>query len=205
MIGIIDCGYGNTGSLESAYAVLGISTTRIIKVSQLSEQTHVILPGVGSFDDTMSRYNRNGFSAKLVQLANEKKIKILGICVGLQVLCLGSEEGDLPGLGLVNARVKKLHTPQKDTELILPHMGWNTLCQQQNHPLLNDISFLDQAFYFLHSYFVCLNDARDLVASCTYGVDIPSVIARDNLFGTQFHPEKSHSDGLKLLENFARL
>lgn len=205
MIGIIDTGHGNIIPIEGAYAELGIRTERIVSASQVSKQSHIILPGVGSFDETMDRYHQLGLCSAIKDAVAKNNVRLLGICVGLQIMCMSSEEGHSPGLALINASVKKLSSSRASDRLLLPHMGWNTLNQRTNHPLIDGINPRELEFFFLHSYYVSLLDEDITIATCTYGAEIPSMIASGTIYGTQFHPEKSHSQGLQLLKNFANL
>ena len=205
MIGIIDSGNGNIVSIEGAYAALGIPTERIISASQICRQSHIVLPGVGSFDDTMTRYHQLGFASAIEDAVGESDVRVLGICIGLQVMCVSSEEGQLPGLGLINATVRKLHPQHARGKLLQPHMGWNKLTRHTHHPLVAGLNSNELDFFFLHSYYLSSLDEATVIATCVYGPEIPSIIAAENVFGMQFHPEKSHSQGLRLLKNFSNI
>ena len=204
MIGIIDYGSGNVQAIATIYKNLNISYQVITKVENLEKADKLVLPGVGAFDATMQQLIDSGLKGKLNELVLEKKTPILGICVGLQVMGYGSDEGDLPGLGWIPGQVKKFDETKIELKPKLPHMGWNVINDTRNHNLFNGIDN-DFGFYFVHSfYFECENEGNILTTS-NYGVEFTSSIYVNHIFGTQFHPEKSHSNGVQLLKNFAEL
>ncbi len=204
MITVIDYGLGNIRAFCNLYERLNI-TTRIARVSDdLKGATKIILPGVGSFDYAMQLLNASGMREELEKMAFSEKVPLLGICVGMQILAKSSEEGILPGLGWIDGEVKRFDQTKITFKTKLPHMGWNTISPENNNPFLNGFDS-GSRFYFLHSYYFKCNYESDVIARSQYGQDFASVINHSNIFGVQFHPEKSHSDGIRLLNNFARL
>ena len=204
MIGIIDYGSGNVQAIATIYKNLNIKHQVLSKPEDLEKADKLVLPGVGAFDATMQQLIDSGLKDKLNELVIHKKIPILGICVGLQVMGYGSDEGDLPGLGWIAGKVKKFDKSQIKFKPKLPHMGWNTINDVQNHKLFEGIDH-DFGFYFVHSfYFECENE-QNILATSNYGGEFTSSIYANHIFGTQFHPEKSHRNGVMLFKNFAQL
>lgn len=198
MIGIIDYGRGNLRSVEKALLKLGYTTKILQSPSELEESQGIILPGVGAFADAMVALEEKGWIQPLLHYAHSGK-PFLGICLGMQILFeVGEEHGEYKGLGLLPGRVVKFPTGRK-----VPHMGWNNLRQDKPCLLLKGIP--DEAyFYYVHSYYVLSKDQGHLVGISNYGVDFPGLVGRDNIWGAQFHPEKSSPWGLKLLDNFGK-
>jgi glutamine amidotransferase len=159
----------------------------------------LILPGVGAFDWAMERLNGSGLKETLETLVLCQKVPILGICVGMQMMAKRSDEGILPGLGWFDAEVIRF----KPDSQCLPHMGWNNVTQNYSNSLFNDL--IDPRFYFLHSYFFSPCDPHCSLATTDYGIEFTSAAVNENIFGVQFHPEKSHHWGMKLLQNFVEL
>jgi glutamine amidotransferase len=204
MIGIIDYGSGNVQAIATIHKKLNIDYIVIRDVVDLKKADKLILPGVGAFDATMQQLIDSGLKLELNRLVLEEKIPILGVCVGLQVMGYGSEEGDLPGLGWIPGKVKKFDESRIEIKPKLPHMGWNVVNDIKTHPLFRGID-TDFGFYFVHSYyFECEND-HNILTTSNYGIDFTSAIYSDHIIGTQFHPEKSHSNGMLLFKNFAEL
>ena len=204
MITLIDYGVGNIFAFQNVYKRLDIPT-KIAKTSQdLSDAQKLILPGVGSFDYAMSQLNASGMREKLDELVIEKKVPVIGICVGMQMMGNRSEEGKLEGLKWIDSEILKFDENLIQQRTKLPHMGWNDVTPVNNHPLF--IGLEKRAiFYFLHSfYFKCYNPTESIAIS-DYGISFSSAVNRDNIYGIQFHPEKSHEYGEKLLHNFANL
>ena len=200
MIGIIDYGLGNVQSFINSYRLLGLEAMQVKEKKHIEICERFILPGVGSFDAAMSKLEASGLLPDLENCVLRNNIPILGVCVGLQILSRKSEEGMKKGLGWLKADVKLIKTKG----LPIPHMGWNTVfVNQQNSNLMANIE--SQRFYFLHSYHVVMDSIADQIAVSQYGVEITAVAKNNNVYGCQFHPEKSHSNGLKVLENFAGL
>lgn len=204
MIGIVNYGSGNIQAIVNIYNNLNIPTKVISDPSELKRVEKLILPGVGAFDATMQQLIDSGLKEELDRLVLSEKKPILGICVGMQILALGSDEGKLPGLGWIDGMVKKFDTTTFKHKPYLPHMGWNTIYPEKEHSVL---SKLDQnlGFYFVHSYYFECADSNNVLASTNYGIKFSSAVHKDNIFGMQFHPEKSHSNGIKLLANFAKM
>ena len=204
MIGIINYGSGNVQAIATIYKKLNINYQIIEKPEDLEKVDKFILPGVGAFDATMRQLIDSGLKEKLNELVIDKKVPILGICVGLQVMGSGSDEGEMPGLGWIPGTVKKINANKIESKPKLPHMGWNSINDIQNHNLFKGID-LDFGFYFVHSfYFECLKE-KNILSTSHYGITFASSIYSNHIFGTQFHPEKSHANGLRLLKNFAEL
>jgi imidazole glycerol-phosphate synthase subunit HisH len=200
MISIIDYGLGNVKAFKAAYDSIGIDNEIIESPKKLINPTHIIIPGVGSFDQALKSMNKIGFTKVLNEYFLSQKVKFLGVCVGLQVMCKSSEEGNLSGFEWINANVKKID--RKNKSMKIPHMGWTKINVTKECPLLKNIDG-DNEFYFLHSYNVF--EDTNLITSSTinYGSDLIASISKGNIFGTQFHPEKSHDLGLKILKNFS--
>ena len=201
MIGIINYGLGNVKAFKNIYDRLNISSSIIEEPSDLKKVNKFILPGVGSFDSAMQLFTKNNFHRYVEELIFEEKIPILGICIGMHIMTLSSEEGNLPGLGWIDAKVKKFKFNNK--QYPLPHLGWNEIEVISNSPILKDI--IDSEFYFLHSYYCELNNKTLLLSTSHYGDFFCSSFYKENIYGIQFHPEKSHTSGLRILENFAKL
>ncbi len=204
MIAIIDYGSGNIQAISNIYRQLSIEHFVAKKPSDLDCSTKIILPGVGSFDQTMSDLNQSGMRESLERHVNVLKKNVLGICVGMQILSKNSEEGVLDGLGWINGTVKKFNHQVDGKKYQLPHMGWNNVKSSKNNFLLQGVED-ELGFYFLHSYYFYCMDENDILAETEYGIEFTSSVHHDNIFGTQFHPEKSHSNGVQLLKNFAEL
>jgi len=201
-VAIIDYGMGNIGSLENMVEKVG-GKARIVKTpSELASAEKVILPGVGSFDNGMRRLSELGFSEALRQKVVVEKRPLLAICLGMQLLTSGSEEGTLPGLGFIDARTLKFKLG--DASLRIPHMGWNEVSIRKESPLFKDME-AEPSFYFVHSYYVKCNDDSDVLTTTSYGIDFCSSLSRGNVYATQFHPEKSHKYGKRLMKNFVEL
>jgi glutamine amidotransferase len=169
--------------------------------SAIKMADRVILSGVGAFDAGVEALSRYGWVGPLTQLAREAKVPILGICLGMQLMCRRSAEGILPGLGWFEADVRRL-VPEEKT-LKVPHMGWNTILFKKSDPIIPSLS-MEQRFYFVHSYHVVCDEPQDVLATTSYGGEITAAISRNRLYGTQFHPEKSHRFGMELIKAFCR-
>ena len=195
---IVDYGIGNIKAFKNIYDKLNINVEIASKKEQFVNATHLILPGVGTFDWAMSKLNESGLKETLDVLVLEKKIPILGVCVGMQIMASQSEEGVLSGLNWIEGKVLKL-----DKDIILPHMGWNNVKLSNKSDLFNNIENFE--FYFLHSYYYKTEDDKHILSISEYGNPFTSAIYKENIFGTQFHPEKSHKNGIKILENFLKI
>ena len=204
MIGIIDYGSGNVQAIATIYKNLNINYQVITKPEDLDQADKLILPGVGAFDATMQLLIDSGLKDKLNELVLDKKVPILGICVGLQVMGYKSEEGDLPGLGWIAGKVSRFDETKIKFKPKLPHMGWNTINDVQNHKLFEGIDN-DFGFYFVHSFYFECEKEQNILTTSNYGGEFTSSIYANHIFGTQFHPEKSHGNGVQLFKNFAEL
>lgn len=204
MITLIDYGVGNIFAFQNVYKRLDIPT-KIAKSSQdLMDAQKLILPGVGSFDYAMNRLNDSGMREKLDELVLEKKIPVIGICVGMQMMGNRSEEGKEEGLKWIDGDILKFDEKLIQHRTKLPHMGWNDVVPVDNHSLFNGLE-RDAIFYFLHSFYFECKKPSETIATSEYGISFSSAVNRDHIFGIQFHPEKSHHYGERLLHNFATL
>ena len=204
MITIVNYGSGNIQAIGNIYKRLNMEFSIAESPGLLERATKLILPGVGAFDKTMQQLNESGLRTKLDDLVLEQKVPVLGICVGMQIIARDSEEGDVPGLGWINGHVKKLDASKLTHKPHLPHMGWNTVNALVDHPLMRDIN-PEQGFYFLHSYYFSCTNKENILCTTDYGETFASGVYDRNIYGMQFHPEKSHSNGIQLLKNFANL
>lgn len=202
MIGIIDYGLGNIMALANVYRRLNIPYLIVQSKADVKSISKFILPGVGAFDTAMSRYKASGL-AELIHTRVIAGTPILGICVGMQMLGKTSEEGSLPGLGWINATIKKIKISDKN-RFPLPHMGWNDVVPKIPNSLFKGLE-VPTPFYFLHSYEIFCSDETFVVATTEYSSTISVAVNSKNIFGVQFHPEKSHLGGELLLKNFAEL
>jgi len=204
MIGIIDYGSGNVQAIATIYKNLNIDYLIISDPGDLKKANKLVLPGVGAFDATMQQLIDSGLRDELNNLVINKKVPILGICVGLQVMGFSSDEGDLKGLGWISGKVKKFNINKIESKPKLPHMGWNTIIDIQNHDLFKGIDN-EFGFYFVHSFYFECESKDNILATSNYGTDFASSIYSDHIIGTQFHPEKSHGNGVLLFKNFSEL
>lgn len=202
MIIIIDYGMGNLRSVQKAFDRLGVKTKIINKPSDLINSEKIVLPGIGNFKKGIENLKINGFYSELNELVLSKKVPILGICLGMQLMTKYSEEGDCEGFGWIDAITRKFKF--EDKNLKIPHMGWNNLNIRKDFNILSGITESD-FFYFVHSYNIECKNENDIVATTFYGKNFVAVFNKENIFGCQFHPEKSHDAGLKILKNFAEL
>jgi glutamine amidotransferase len=204
MIHIIDYGLGNVQAFANMYKRLGFEATRAKSAADLEGASRIILPGVGAFDHAMELLEQSGMRPTLEHLVKDRHVPVLGICVGMQILASSSEEGTGAGLGWIPGSVRSFRSVAESVLLPMPHMGWNDVVPVMDTPLFKGLE-TDSRFYFLHSFFFdCDNPAHSL-ARASYGFDFSCAVAAGNVFGVQFHPEKSHHYGAALLKNFAEL
>jgi glutamine amidotransferase len=206
MIGVLDYGVGNIASILNILKKTGAESMRVKSSKELDKVSKIILPGVGSFDYGMECLKASGLLPKLNELVLNDKIPTLGICLGMQLMCLKSEEGKSNGLGWIDAQVRKFDFQDEPSlnNLKVPHMGWNeVICEDVQSESFFFHNGNKARFYFVHSYFVECKNSSDIMVSCSYGKKFVAGFRRDNIIGVQFHPEKSHKFGLKLLEEFA--
>ena len=204
MIKIVDYGVGNIQAFTTMFKRLGIPAERARTGAELSGATRLILPGVGAFDHAMHLLNQSGMRPQLDGMVLEQKVPVLGVCVGMQMLAGGSDEGTLPGLNWVPGRVKAFASTPQAAHLPMPHMGWNDLQVRSGAKLFSGFE-LQPRFYFLHSYYFACEDKAHVVATASYGLDFDCVVSNGHIHGVQCHPEKSHHFGTQLLKNFAEL
>jgi glutamine amidotransferase len=204
MISIVDYGLGNLKAFANIYKRLNIDVEFVKTPEQLSLAKKIILPGVGAFDHAMEQLNKSGMREKLDELVLIKKVPVIGICVGMQMLGKRSDEGQLEGLKWIDADIIKFDTNLIKQKPQLPHMGWNDVNPIRNNPLFQDLE-KNSIFYFLHSFYFSCNDPLNSIATSDYGIEFTSAINHENIYGVQFHPEKSHQYGIQLLKNFANL
>ena len=204
MIGIIDYGSGNIQAIATIYKNLNIEHQVLNNPEDLKKADKLILPGVGAFDATMQQLIDSGLKEELNKLVLEEKVPVLGICVGLQVMGFESEEGELPGLGWIPGKVKKFDKSRITIKPKLPHMGWNVINDIRSHPLFKGIDS-DFGFYFVHSFYFECECEENILSTSEYGDEFTSSIFKGHIVGTQFHPEKSHGNGVQLFKNFAEL
>ncbi len=202
MIVVIDYGVGNLGSIANMLRKIGAKAVVSSEAAVIEQADKLILPGVGAFDNGMRNLKERGLIPLLNAKVLQDKTPILGLCLGMQLLTQRSEEGQLSGLGWLEAETVRFKFDGGHTRLKIPHMAWNTIQVCQSHPILTDMD-VETRFYFVHSYHVVCSDKSLVLAQTDYGYQFPSVVGRENILGTQFHPEKSHKFGMKLLRNFA--
>ena len=205
MIAIINYGLGNLGSIQNMLKKVGYTDVVITHdKATIDAADKLLLPGVGAFDNGMGKINDLGLVDTLNENVLVKKKPVLGICLGMQLLTKGSEEGNLPGLGWIDAFARKFHFDEANQHLKIPHMGWNEVKPKKSHPLI-DAMPADARFYFVHSYHVHCSHPEDILMTAHYGEDFTCSVQKDNIMGVQFHPEKSHKFGMHLMNNFIKL
>jgi len=203
VIVIVDYQMGNLGSIGNMLKKLGARAVITSEAARLMRADKLILPGVGAFDNGMQNIERLGLRPLLDKKVLEEKTPILGICLGMQLITRRSQEGSLPGLGWVEADTVRFGF-NPNGKLKIPHMGWNHIIPNGAHPLFTGLES-EARFYFVHSYHAACDRKEDVLAFTSHGYEFAAAIGRGNIMGTQFHPEKSHKFGLKLLDNFIRL
>ena len=202
MIGIVDYNMGNLASVINAFSKMGVDAVLEKNPKKLKDYDKLILPGVGAFGDAMEHLEANGMDIAIKDYAKSGK-PLLGICLGMQLLFNSSKEfGDTKGLGLIDGEVIAFDKQKFDHSLKIPHMGWNELFVQKDNPLFNGLK--DEYLYFVHSYHIVCDD-KYAIGKTYYGYEFVSAVNKDNIYGIQPHPEKSHTNGLKIIENFVKL
>ena len=197
---IIDCGVGNHQSVWNALKLLGYSATITSSPDAIAGASHLIFPGVGSFSEGMEGVSKRNLTPLLTEEVLKKKKPILGICLGMQLFATeGHEYGNFKGLGWIPGTVEQIDT--STSRLRLPHIGWNDVSITRDHPITRGYS-QKPIFYFVHSYHLIPDDSQVILGTADYGSAVTAIIAKDNIVGVQFHPEKSHEDGLQIFRNF---
>jgi glutamine amidotransferase len=202
-IDILNYGLGNINSIANMLRKLAIEYRVICTPEEVRASEKIIIPGVGSFDHGMAGLQNAGIVQSLNEVVCFRKIPILGICLGMQLLCNKSDEGVLPGLGWIDADVKRFSFPTNPS-LKIPHMGWNTVEVSKKNNLISYKS-TETRYYFVHSYHVVCKNQENILATTEYGFKITAALNFKNIYGVQFHPEKSHIFGMELLKNFAKV
>jgi len=200
---IINYGAGNIGSVVNMIKHIGGNPIVVSNTSELETAKRIILPGVGSFDSGMQKLLDSGLKEVLEIKVMQSKVPFLGICLGAQLCTEGSEEGVLPGLGWIPGRTMQFQF-SSGSKLKIPHMGWNNVEQKKPHPILNGMDERAK-FYFVHKYYLAPKNKSDILLSTNYGDKFASALQRENIIAMQFHPEKSHRHGMKILSNFLKI
>jgi len=203
MIVIINYCMGNLGSIANMLKKLKVDSVVSSNVEDIERADKLILPGVGSFDAGMQRLDGCGFLPVLNRRVLEEKVPVLGLCLGMQLFSRSSEEGRLPGLNWVEADTVRFKYSSEQDNIKIPHMGWNSIKIKQPSALWPQKPDEEPWFYFVHSYFLRCDYDANVLATTAYGIEFTSAVIRENIFGTQFHPEKSHRYGMELMKNFA--
>lgn len=201
MIVIVDYGVGNLSSLKNMFRKLGVEVASSSDSEIISKATKLILPGVGAFDTCAQKLKETGLVPLLNQRVLNERIPVLGVCVGMQLLASGSEEGVLPGLSWIPGKVVKFRTEKMPFSYKVPHMGWTDVKPIPDSPLFYGLNE-EPRFYFVHSYHVIPDNPAHILATAEYGYTFTAGVESANIRGVQFHPEKSHRFGLQLLANF---
>jgi imidazole glycerol-phosphate synthase subunit HisH len=205
MITIVDYGMGNLGSVKNMFKFIGVKSTIESDPDKIKSASKILLPGVGSFDTAMEKINKNNLKEVLDEKALKERVPVLGICLGMQLLTKSSDEGSLDGLGWIPAKTISFKD-RVSKKYRVPHMGWNVVNKSNESLLTQGFDEFDETrFYFVHSYFVQVEDEKNSILKTDYGINFDSAIQKDNIYGAQFHPEKSHKFGMKLFKNFAKI
>lgn len=205
MICIVDYGVGNIQAFLNVFRRLNFDVRRASNPDDFIEATRLVLPGVGHFDHAMQKLNDSGLRPRLEDLVLAARVPIIGICVGMQMLAKGSDEGILPGLNWIPGQVRSFASQPQSADLPMPHMGWNDLQPSRTSKLFSRGFEKGAQFYFLHSFFFDADDKNDVGATAHYGFDFDAAVSRGHIHGVQFHPEKSHHWGEQILRNFVEL
>jgi imidazole glycerol-phosphate synthase subunit HisH len=203
MVTIVNYGLGNIQAVVNIYKRLNLPVAVADSTVELARAEKIILPGVGAFDWAMTKLHESGMRECLDDMVIVKKRPVLGICVGMQMMARRSDEGELPGLGWIDAEVKRFDETTFDQKTHLPHMGWNDVQPRDTGCLFKGMP--SPRFYFLHSYYFAPGNPGDVLAITDYNGSFASAVRSGNVFGSQFHPEKSHQWGIQLLKNFAEM
>jgi len=204
VIVVIDYGMGNLGSIANMFKKVGFKAAVTSDLAVIAQATKLVLPGVGAFDNGMIKLNELGLIPVLSAKVFEDKIPVMGLCLGMQLFTQRSEEGKLPGLGWLDAETIRFKFDPAQSDLKIPHMGWNTVQVRQPSWVFDGMDE-EPRFYFVHSYHVVCQSEQDVLATAHYGYEFASAVGRGNVVGVQFHPEKSHKFGMRLFKNFAEL
>jgi imidazole glycerol-phosphate synthase subunit HisH len=204
MITIINYGLGNVQAFANLYKRLNIPASIASSAADLVGATRLILPGVGAFDHAMELFDGSGMRETVDELVLKQNMPVLGVCVGMQILAKGSDEGKLAGLGWIDGRVRRFDESKLPRPARLPHMGWNDVVPRDRAKLFSGLE-QDSRFYFLHSYYFDCASNDNVLATSEYGMSFGCAVRSNNIYGVQFHPEKSHAYGMRLLKNFAEL
>lgn len=202
MIVIIDYGMGNLRSVQKAFERIRIPAAISSRANEIQEADKLVLPGVGHFERGIRNLMDRGLFELLNEQVQDKKKPILGICLGMQLMTEFSEEGNCDGFGWLKAKTQRFSF--KSNGLKIPHMGWNNLSIKKSDTIFKDIT-VDNFFYFVHSYYVTCDNDADVLTETNYGHNFVSSFQKENIFGCQFHPEKSHDKGLQILKNFTEV
>ncbi len=203
MIAIIDYGVGNLASIQNMCMQLGVEAQVTNDAEQISQASKLILPGVGNFEKGMENLEASHLNTLLEELVTKKQRPILGICLGAQLMTKHSQEGNVNGLGWIDAITVRFDQ-SKTNGFKVPHMGWSEIQIQKENPLLINLPS-EPRFYFVHAYHFLFDNKEQISATSTYNYDFACAFQKGNIFGTQFHPEKSHKFGMKVIENFYNL
>jgi imidazole glycerol-phosphate synthase subunit HisH len=201
---VVDYGLGNIHAFLNLYKRLNIPARRATRAAELTDATRLILPGVGHFDHAMKQLNASGMRPVLDELVRNKRVPVLGVCVGMQMLAHGSDEGTEPGLGWIDGQVRAFASWAPARHLPTPHMGWNDVRPIHHPPLFRRLE-QGMRFYFLHSYYFECAQPGDVLALAEYGAEFGCAVRHENVYGVQFHPEKSHHFGTRVLQNFSEV
>jgi glutamine amidotransferase len=202
MIAIVDYGSGNVAAIADIFKRLKVPHAITADHAQLRNADRYILPGVGAFDTTMRTLRDSGLVGLLNEEVHGRDKKIMGVCVGMQILGDSSDEGVLPGLGWIPGHIRRIDASTLQSRPKLPHMGWNSIKTVETSPLFEGVD-VEQGFYFLHSYYFDAARKQDVIATMSYGTELPCGVANGNVYGFQFHPEKSHANGVAVFRNFS--
>ena len=200
-VSIVDYGVGNIGSIKNMLKRVGTGSEVVRTAEAIAAASRLILPGVGAFDNGIEQLERSGLRGALDEAVLERGVPVAGICLGMQLMTRGSEEGELSGLGWINAATRKIDI-RKDASIKLPHMGWAHVNFNKWHPVIENLD-AESRFYFVHTFAVSCEHDEDVLLTANYrGIEFVAAFQRANIFGFQFHPEKSHRHGMGLLKGF---